>query len=132
MISSPPSEMLVQKVSDNVKLNCSSSGSPLPKVKWLKNGKVISKAGYSAMDLTMSELIIPSFKPSDTGLYTCRFYNSKNSSVEASTNLGMSNSYPVYPEAIRRDWNALQCGKTFPAYLATFAMTSFLPSLLSP
>ena len=100
MISSPPSEMLVQKVSDYVKLNCSSSGSPLPKVKWLKDGKVISEAGYSAVDLTMSELIISSFKPSDTGLYICRFYNSKNSTVEASTNLGMSNSYPVCPEVI--------------------------------
>lgn len=89
IISSPPSDILVQEVGNYVELNCSSSGSPLPKVQWLKDGKVISEAGYNAMDLTMSKLIIPSFKPSDMGLYSCRFYNSKNSTVESSTNLGM-------------------------------------------
>ncbi|KAL9953970.1 hypothetical protein ACROYT_G041454 [Oculina patagonica] len=91
IISSPSSEILVQKVGDYVKLNCSSSGSPLPKAQWLKDGKVFSEAGYNTIDLTMSELIIPSFKPRDMGLYTCRFYNNKNSTVEASTNLGLVN-----------------------------------------
>ena len=92
IISRPPSDILVQDVGDTIKLNCSATGSPWPKVKWLKDGRVISEAGYNIQDLTMSEFIIPSFKPSDVGLYTCRFYN-ENNVTEASTNVGMKKLY---------------------------------------
>ena len=71
--SSPMSKTLVQNVGDSVKLNCSSSGPPLPKVQWVKDGNVISAEGYNVTDLTVSKFTIPSFKPSDTGFYTLFF-----------------------------------------------------------
>ena len=92
IISSPPSEMLVQEVGDYITINCSANGSPLPEVKWLKDGRVISESGYNVQDLTMSKFIITSFKPSDIGLYTCRFYN-KHNTTEATTNVGMKKKY---------------------------------------
>ena len=90
MVSSPPSEIQVSNVGDSVKLNCSARGSPLPKVKWLKDGRrVISTAVHNEKDSIDSELVIHRFKPSDAGTYTCLFFNYKNGTAKANTTLCM-------------------------------------------
>ena len=86
-MSSPLSEIQVQKVGDSVTLNCSSRGLPLPKVKWLKDGSIISMEGHNENNLVKSEVVIHRFKPSDAGFYTCLFENDKNGTAEANTSL---------------------------------------------
>jgi len=92
-VSSPLREIQVQNVGDSVKLNCSASGLPLPKVKWFKDGSLISSAAQEDNDLIKSELVILRFKPSDAGIYTCLFENDKNGTAEANTSLSMSTVY---------------------------------------
>ena len=76
IVSSPASEIQVPNVDDTVKLNCSARGSPLPNVKWFKDGRrVISLEMHGGNDLLISEFVIHHFKPSDAGIYTCKFYN---------------------------------------------------------
>ena len=90
IVSSPPNAIQVQRVGDTVKLNCSAGGSPLPKVTWFKNGRrVSSRAANDGNGLITSEMVIHRFKPSDSGIYTCLFYNRKNMTVESNTNLSM-------------------------------------------
>ena len=90
-MSSPPSEIQVPNVGDSVKLNCSARGSPLPKVKWLKNGRrvISSIAMHDGKDLIKSEFFIQHFKPGDAGTYTCLFQNDKNKTAETNTSLSM-------------------------------------------
>ena len=89
-MSSPPSEIQVPNVGDSVTLNCSARGSPLPKVKWFKDGRrVISIAMHDRKDLLTSEFVIHHFKPSSAGIYTCKFYNEKDGTAEANTTLCM-------------------------------------------
>ena len=88
IVSSPPSEIQVPNVGDSINLNCSARGSPIPKVKWFKDGEyVISMAMPEGKGLIKSELVIHHFKPNDAGIYMCRFYNDKNASTEANTTL---------------------------------------------
>ena len=87
IVVSPPSEIRVQNVGDTVKLNCSASGLPLPKVKWFKDGSVISTAAHEDNDLLKSEFVIHRFKPSDAGIYTCLFENDKNGTTKNSSSL---------------------------------------------
>ena len=91
IVSRPPSEIQVQNVGDSVKLNCSARGSPLPNVKWFKDGQsVISAAAmHHRKDYIMSECVIHRFKPSDAGIYTCLFDNGQSGTVEANTSLSM-------------------------------------------
>ena len=89
-MSSPPSEIQVQNIGDSVKLNCSGSGSPLPKVQWFKDkDNVIPTATHDEKDSIRSEFLIPRFKPSDVGNYSCVFQNDKNGTATASTSLSM-------------------------------------------
>ena len=91
-MSSPPSEIEVENVGDTVKLNCSAGGSPLPKVTWLKDRRrIILKGMNDENDLVKTDLVIPRFRPSDAGIYTCVFYNERNVTAEANTSLSMSN-----------------------------------------
>ena len=96
-MSSPPKEIQVQNIGDSVKLNCSARGSPLPKVKWLKdNNNVIPMATRDDKDSVRSEIIIARFKPNDSGNYSCVFQNDKNGTATASTSLSrwMMISFP--------------------------------------
>ena len=88
-MSSPLGEIQVQNVGDSVKLNCSARGLPLPKVKWFKDGRIISMEAHGENDLIKSEFVIHDFKPSDAGIYTCLFENYKNGTAEANTSLSM-------------------------------------------
>lgn len=83
----------MQSVGDSVKLNCSARGLPLPKVKWFKNGSMISTPAHQENDLIKSEVVIHAFQPSDAGIYKCLFENEKNGTVEANTTLSMSTVY---------------------------------------
>ena len=90
IVSRPANEIQVQKLGDTVRLNCSASGSPLPKIIWLTDGrKVHSLVVHGGIDLTESELTIYHFKPTDAGMYTCLFYNEKNATADAKTSLSM-------------------------------------------
>ena len=52
IVASPSSEIQVQSVGDSVKFNCSARGSPLPKVKWVKDGRrVVPKAKHDGKDI---------------------------------------------------------------------------------
>ena len=89
IVSNPPSEIQVQNVGDSVKLNCSARGSPLPEIKWFKDKNyVIPVATHVEKDLIKSEILIPRFKSSDVGNYSCVFQNDKNGTATASTSLG--------------------------------------------
>lgn len=90
-MSSPPRDIQVQNVGDSVKFNCSARGTPLPEVKWFKDGRrVISTAVHGGNDLIKSDFVIYHFKPSDAGIYTCLFHNDKNNTAKANTSLSMS------------------------------------------
>ena len=93
ILSRPLSEIQVQKVGDLVKLNCSARGLPLPKVKWLKDGSIVSTEAHSENDVIISKVVIQRFKPSDAGIYTCLFENDKNERAEANTSLSMLTVY---------------------------------------
>ena len=87
-MSSPSNEIQVQNVGDSVKLNCSASGLPLPKVEWYKDGRLVSfQAKHYVTDLIKSEFVIHRFKPSDAGIYKCLFRNDKSGTAEANTSL---------------------------------------------
>ena len=89
IVSRPRSEIQVANVGDSVKLNCSARGSPLPKVKWFKDGRrvISSMVMHEGKYLLKTEFVIHRFKPSDTATYTCLFYNDKNVTAEANTTL---------------------------------------------
>ena len=90
-MASPPSEIEVPNVGDSVKLNCSARGSPVPNVKWFKDGRrvISSMAMHDGKDLIKSAFDLHRFKPSDAGTYTCMFYNDKNETAEANTTVCM-------------------------------------------
>ena len=91
MVSRPPSEIKVRHVGDTVTLNCSAGGSPLPKVMWFKGGRRINfRVMNDGINLISSEVVIPRFKPSDSGNYSCLFYNDKNVTTESNTTMSMS------------------------------------------
>lgn len=89
IVSSPSTEIQVQNVGDSVKLNCSARGFPLPEVKWLKDGTIISTAAHEENDLIKNEFVIYRFQPSDAGIYSCLVENDKNGTAEANTSLSM-------------------------------------------
>ena len=90
-MSRPPGEIQVANVGDSVKLNCSARGSPLPNVKWFKNGRrvISSITMHDGNNLIKSDFVVHHFKPSDAGTYTCMFYNNKNGTAEANTTVCM-------------------------------------------
>lgn len=88
IVSSPPSKIQVRNVGDYVKLHCSGSGLPLPDVEWLKDGRpILSTTIRNGTDSIQSEVVIHRFRPSDSGIYKCRFYNDENGTAEASTTI---------------------------------------------
>ena len=88
IVSSPPSKIQVRNVGNYVKLHCSGSGLPLPDVKWFKDGSPVNSTGMrNGTNLIKSEIVINRFRPSDAGIYKCRFYNDENGTAEASTTI---------------------------------------------
>ncbi|KAL9962840.1 hypothetical protein ACROYT_G031985 [Oculina patagonica] len=92
IVASPPSEIQVPNVGDSVKLNCSARGSPLPKIKWFKDGRRVNATEmHDGKDSIKSEFIIHHFEPKDDGTYTCLFHNDKNRTAEANSTVSLVN-----------------------------------------
>ena len=90
IVSSSPSKIQVRNVGNYLKLHCSGGGLPLPDVKWFKDGlPVPSTTMQNGTDLIKSEIVIRRFRPSDAGIYKCRFYNDENGTAEASTTISI-------------------------------------------
>ena len=85
----PPPFVKVTKVYDSVTLQCAARGSPVPTLEWRKDGVMISTNTTSqTAEQVKGELVIPSFGPSDQGVYTCFFKNYDNGTVETSSTAG--------------------------------------------
>ncbi|KAL9961572.1 hypothetical protein ACROYT_G030534 [Oculina patagonica] len=82
----PSSVVTVTKVHDSVTLQCAARGSPVPSLEWSKDGVVVSTNTTStSADEVKGELVIPSFGPSDQGVYKCFFKNYENGTAEIAT-----------------------------------------------
>ena len=87
--TAPPSVVTVTKANDKVTLQCAARGSPLPSLEWSKDGVVVStNATTKTADEVKGELTIPSFSPSDQGVYKCFFRNYENGTAEIATSAG--------------------------------------------
>nr|XP_053650237.1 hemicentin-1-like [Cherax quadricarinatus] len=79
-VHSPPSvlEELSETVSvmrgENLMLGCTTSGYPLPRTTWLKEGRILSETPRVTFAIN-GELVITTLQPSDSGLYTCLVSN---------------------------------------------------------
>ena len=109
MVFSPPNEIYVQNVGDTVKLNCSAGGAPLPRVKWLRDGKRVYSAVFHEHNLITSELIIHGFQQRDVAIYKCKFYNEKNVTAKANTSLSIYKSYSCSRNRKRKLLRELGC-----------------------
>lgn len=86
----PPSVVTVTKANDKVTLQCAARGSPVPSLEWSKDGMVVStNTTTKTADEVKGELIIPSFSPSDQGVYKCFFRNYENGTAEIATTAGI-------------------------------------------
>ena len=114
IVSSPPSKIQVRNVGNYVKLLCSGSGLPLPDVQWLKDGRpILSTAMRNGTDLVKSEIVIHRFRPSDAGIYKCRFYNDENGTAEASTTISIALFYLMIEISIAISLETLEVAKLF-------------------
>ena len=85
----PPSVVTVTTAHDSVTLQCAARGSPVPSLEWSKDGVVVSTNTTSrSADEVKGELIIPSFGPSDQGVYECFFKNYENGTAEIAITAG--------------------------------------------
>ena len=61
----------------------------MPSLEWSKDGVVVStNTTTKTADEVKGELIIPSFSPSDQGMYKCFFRNHENGTAEIATTAG--------------------------------------------
>ena len=90
MITSAPSTVVkVTKVDGSVRLRCAARGSPVPSLEWSKDGVVISTNSTTKnYEEVKGELFIPTFGPSDQGVYKCFFKNYDNGTAEITTAAG--------------------------------------------
>ncbi len=87
--TAPSSVVMVTKVHDSVTLQCAARGSPVPSLEWSKDGVVVSiNTTSTSADEVKGELVIPSFGPSDQGVYKCFFKNYENGTAEIATTAG--------------------------------------------
>ena len=88
--TAPPSVVTVTKAHDKVTLQCAARGSPVPSLEWSKDGMVVStNTTTKTADEVKGELVIPSFSPSDQGVYKCFFRNYENGTAEIATTAGI-------------------------------------------
>ncbi|KAK3094428.1 hypothetical protein FSP39_001668 [Pinctada imbricata] len=64
-------------------LTCQASGSPLPRVKWYKDGREI-RSNRRIQALSSGDLLVTLAKPSDSGLYSCEVINEAGMDVASS------------------------------------------------
>lgn len=89
LFTSTPSDTVdVPAIRALVRVNCSATGLPLPKITWYKNNVSISVFNNVTRDEVTSELVIGQFQPSDQATYKCVARNMYNDEVNATTNVG--------------------------------------------
>ena len=86
--STPPDTVDVPAIRALVRVNCSATGLPLPKITWYKNNVSISVFNNVTRDEVTSELVIGQFQPSDQATYKCVARNMYSDEVNATTNVG--------------------------------------------
>ena len=94
--SKPPPSVKVSSIEVTIRVNCSATGSPLPKITWYKNNVSIPLINNVTIDEVTSELVIGQFHPSDQATYTCVARNMYNDEVRIDTKIGKRNQYIKY------------------------------------
>ena len=84
----PPEAVNISGVEEPVRINCSATGSPLPKITWYKNNITLPADIYVNDDEVTSELVIGQPKPSLQITYTCVARNLYNDELKTSTKIG--------------------------------------------
>ena len=87
-VSKPPASFKVSNIGASIRVNCSATGSPLPKILWYKDNVSLPVFNNVTTDEVTSELVIGQFKPSDQATYTCVARNMYNDEEKTSTNIG--------------------------------------------
>ena len=84
----PPQAVNISGVEEPIRINCSATGSPLPKITWYKNNITLPANIYVNDDEVTSELVIGQPKPSLQITYTCVARNLYNDELKTSTKIG--------------------------------------------
>ena len=63
--------------------HCNATGNPIPKIKWIKDGKTVS----------LGDTLVIEANRNDSGKYLCLAENGLNATVSASTNLEVKCEY---------------------------------------
>ena len=84
----PPDEINASGIRESVRVNCSATGAPLPKITWYKNNVTIPSTYYADTAEVTVELVIDQFQPSDQATYTCSARNMYKDEVKTSTKIG--------------------------------------------
>ena len=79
-----------------IRVNCSATGSPLPKIRWYKNNVSLPVFNNVTTDEVTSELVIGQFKPSDQATYTCVARNMYNDEVRTDAEIGKRSQYIMH------------------------------------
>ena len=79
-----------------IRVNCSATGSPLPKIRWYKNNVSLPVFNNVTTDEVTSELVIGQFKPSDQATYTCVARNMYNDEERTDAEIGKRSQYIMH------------------------------------
>lgn len=94
--STPSSGIYV--LAKNIRLNCTASGVPAPKIKWFKNGRAFDVESHIRTRQFDWGLLISSPTASDSGVYQCLAENQVGSAwTGASVRLNSSSNTPRKP-----------------------------------
>ena len=86
--SKPPASVNVSSIKATIRVNCSATGSPLPKIMWYKNNVSIPVINNVTADEVTSELVIGQFQSSDQATYMCVARNVYNNELMTTTKIG--------------------------------------------
>ena len=85
----PPDAINASGIRESVRVNCSATGAPLPKITWYKNNVTIPTINHANAKEVISELVIDQFQPSDQATYTCIARNMYKDEVKTNTKIGI-------------------------------------------
>ena len=90
-VSEPPSLILLKRLHDVVRFNCSAKGYPLLTVHWIKNGDRVPsikvKSGLSS-NVVKAELVLKHSTPNQSDIYSCVTRNAPFTEINATTKVG--------------------------------------------
>ena len=99
----PPEAVNISGVEEPVRINCSATGSPLPKITWYKYNITLPANIYINDDEVTSELLIGQPKPSLQNTYTCVARNLYNNEVKTTTKIGETRTLKCKRDTLRED-----------------------------